>query len=153
VTLLNYEDRLQNELIQYGEKEGNMLKQIVRLRVGLVLFLGALLFCPSAFAMARDYGRDNRGDNKNDNRNNNKNDNRSDNRGERHYYRDGRWYKHDSAGHEIAVAALAIGALVESLPPQHTTVIVQNTPYYYDNTRYYQQLPDGSLVVVPPPRR
>ena len=126
-----------------------MLKQIVRWKVGLVLLLGTLLFCSSAFAMARDYGRDNRGDNRNDNRN----DKRGDNRGERHYYRDGKWYKHDSAGHEIAVAALAIGALIESLPPQHTTVIVQNTPYYYDNTRYYQQMPDGTLVVVPPPRR
>ena len=126
-----------------------MLKQIVRLRAGSVLLLGILLFCSSAFVMAQDNGRDNRGDHGNDN----KNDNRRDNRGERHYYRDGKWYKHDSLGHEIAVAALAIGALVEGLPPQHTTVVVQNTPYYYDNTRYYQQMPDGTLVVVPPPRR
>ena len=126
-----------------------MLKQIIRLKIGLVLLFGIALLCPSASAMARDYEGDSRGDHKNDDRN----DNRRDNRGERHYYRDGRWYKHDSAGHEIAVAALAIGALIESLPPQHTTVIVQNTPYYYDNTRYYQQMPDGTLVVVPPPRR
>jgi hypothetical protein len=125
--------------------EDDMLKQIVRWKVGLVLLLGIPLFCSSAFAMAQDYGRDNKGDHRGNDR--------KDNRGERHYYRDGRWYKHDSLGHEIAVTALAVGALVEALPPQHTTVIVQNTPYYYDNTRYYQQLPDGTLVVVPPPRR
>jgi hypothetical protein len=130
-----------------------MLKQIVRWRVGLMLLLGIPLFCSSVFAMAQDYGRDNRRDNKENDRRDNRGNDRKDSRGERHYYRDGRWYKHDSLGHEIAVTALAIGALMESLPPQHTTVIVQNTPYYYDNTRYYQQLPDGTLVVVPPPRR
>ncbi len=130
-----------------------MLKQIIRLRVFWVLLFGIAVLCPRASAMARDYERANKGDHREDDRGDRRNDNRGDNRGEKHYYRDGRWYKHDSAGHEIAVAALAIGALIESLPPQHTTVIVQNTPYYYDNTRYYQQMPDGTLVVVPPPRR
>ena len=122
-----------------------MLKKIGRLKVGLVLLMGALLFCSSAFAMAQDYGRDNRRDDRNDNR--------RDNRGERHYYRDGRWYKHASTGQDIVVAALAVGALVESLPPQHTTVVVQNNPYIYDNEHYFRQLPDGTFVVVEPPRR
>ena len=114
-----------------------MLKQIVRLRIGLVLLLGIPLFCSGAFAMGNNYREDNRGGN----------------RGDRHYYRDGRWYRHDSTGREIAVTALAIGALVESLPPQHTTVVVQGAPYYYDNSHYYQQSRDGSFVVVRPPRR
>ena len=126
-----------------------MLKQIARLRAGLALLLGILLFCSSAFAMGNNYRSDNRGDN----RGYNSNDNRGDNRGERHYYRDGRWYKHDSRGNEVSVADLVIGALVESLPPQHTTVVVQNTPYYYDNRHYYRQSPDGVYVVVEPPRR
>ena len=125
-----------------------MLKQIARLRVGLVLLLGILLFCSSAFANG-DFRPINRGDDRRDN----KGDNRRDSREERHYYRDGRWYKHDSRGNEISVADLVVGALVESLPPRHTTVVVQNTSYYYDDSRYYQRLPDGSFVVVQPPRR
>ncbi len=81
----------------------------------------------------------------------NKGYNRVDNRGDRHYYRDGRWYKHDSRGNEIAVAVLAIGALIESLPPQHTTVVVQGAPYYHDDNHYYRQAPHGGYVVVPAP--
>jgi hypothetical protein len=78
-------------------------------------------------------------------------DNRGYNREDRHYYRDGRWYKHDSMGHEIAVAVLAIGALVESLPPQRTTVVVQGTPYYHDDRYYYRQAPNGGYMVVSTP--
>jgi hypothetical protein len=109
-----------------------MLKQILRLRIGLVFLLGILLFCSSAFAMA---------------------DRSMLNGGERHYYRDGRWYKHDSRGHEITVAALAIGALIESLPPQHTTVVIQGTSYYHDDRYYYRQAPRGGYTVVAPPER
>jgi hypothetical protein len=72
-------------------------------------------------------------------------------RKERHYYRDGRWYKHDSRGNEIAVVALAIGALIESLPPQHTTVVVQNASYYHDGSYYYRKAPNGGYAVVSPP--
>ena len=125
-----------------------MLKHIARLRVGLVLLLGILLFCSGAFAMG-DRRDINRGNNGRDNRG----DNRGNNGGDRHYYRDGRWYKHDSRGREIAVDNIYVGARVESLPPQHTTVVIQGAPYYYDNSRYYRQLPDRSFVVVQPPRR
>jgi hypothetical protein len=76
---------------------------------------------------------------------------RGDNRGYRHYYRDGRWYKHDSRGNEIAVAVLAIGALIDSLPPRHTTVVVEGAPYYHDDRYYYRQAPNGGYVVVPAP--
>ena len=113
--------------------------------VVLILVLALALPYSGAFAMGDrreiDHRRDNRGDNGNYNG------------GERHYYRDGRWYKHDSTGNEIADDILAIGALVESLPPQHTTVVIQNTPYYYDNSHYYQRRPDNTYIVVEPPRR
>ena len=115
-----------------------MLKQIVRLRVGLVILLGgSLLLCSSAFAMGDTYGGHKRGDN----------------RGERHYYRDGRWYKRDQGGHEVTVADIVLGAIAESIPPQHETIVIQNAPYYYDNSHYYQRRPDNTYIVVVPPRR
>ena len=80
-------------------------------------------------------------------------DNRGYNGGDRHYYRDGRWYTHDSRGNEIAVDALAIGARIESLPPLHTTVVVQDAPYYRDDRYYYRQAPEGGYVVVPEPAK
>ena len=76
---------------------------------------------------------------------------RGDNRADRHYYRDGRWYKHDSSGNEIAVDILAIGALIESLPPIHTTVVVGGAPYYHDDRYYYRQVPNGGYAVVQAP--
>jgi len=88
---------------------------------------------------SREHRRDNRGDN------------RRDNGEERHYYRDGRWYKHDSRGNEISVSELVIGALVDSLPPRHTTVVVQNTQYYHDDRYYYREAPNGGYVVVTQP--
>ena len=112
-----------------------MLKQIARLRFCLVLLSGILLFCSSAVAMEVL----------------SKQDNRRDNRGDRHYYRDGRWYRHDSSGHEIAVTVLGNGAFVESLPPQHTTIVVQGAQYYHDDRYYYRQHPNGGYVVVPAP--
>jgi hypothetical protein len=72
-------------------------------------------------------------------------------RGDRHYYRDGRWYKHDSRGNEVAVADLVIGAIAESLPPQHTTVVIQGNSYYHDGNHYYKQAPSGGYMVVAPP--
>ena len=122
-----------------------MLKQIVRLRVVLVLLLGVVLFCSGAFAMGNDYGRRDSRDNRGDNRNYH---------GEgRHYYRDGKWYKHDQSGRDITVADIIIGAIAESIPPQHQTIVIQNTPYYYDDHHYYRQIPQGGYVVVEPPRR
>ena len=121
-----------------------MLKQIVRLRVGLVLLLGSLLFCSGALAMGDSYGGHREGDRR---------DNRGYNGEERHYYRDGRWYKHDSRGHEVTVADIVLGAIAESIPPQHQTIVIQNTPYYYDNSHYYQRRPDNTYIVVEPPRR
>ena len=131
-----------------------MLKQIARLRVGLVLLLGVILFCSGAFAMGDRRvlnSGNNRRDNKGDNRRDNRGDNRRDSREERHYYRNGRWYKHDSRGNEIAVTVLAIGAFIDALPPGHTTVVIQGAPYYHDDKHYYRQHPNGGYVVVAPP--
>ncbi len=77
----------------------------------------------------------------------------ADNHEERHYYRDGGWYRHDEGGHDVSVADLVVGAIADSLPPQHTTVVYQNTPYYYDNHHYYRQRSEGGYVVVEEPRR
>jgi hypothetical protein len=73
------------------------------------------------------------------------------NHGDRHYYRDGRWYRHDSRGNEISVDVLVTGALIESLPPQHTTVVIQGASYYHDDRYYYRQAPNGGYTVVSPP--
>ena len=71
--------------------------------------------------------------------------------GGRHYYNNGGWYRHGWFGFDIAVSALAIGALIDSLPPRYTTVVVAGSPYYYCNGYYYQPYPYGGYVVVPPP--
>lgn len=115
-----------------------MLKQIVRLRVGLVIFLGILLFYSAAFAMADRVVISSGG-------------NRGYHEGDRHYYRDGRWYKHDVRGNEIAVSILTPGLFIEALPPQHTTVVIEGSSYYHDDSHYYQQSPRGGYVVVAPP--
>jgi hypothetical protein len=101
-----------------------MLKQTLRFRSVLALVFGLSLLSLSAFAQGYNHGN-------------------------RYHYRDGRWYDHS----EVAVPDIAVGAEVESLPPQYTTVVVANTPYYYDNSRYYNRASDGSYVVVAAPVR
>ena len=119
-----------------------MLKQVLRFKVVLVILLMLSLFCPGVFA---------RGDDRGGNRGYVRVDNRGHNRGDRHYYRDGRWYRTGWFGFGIVVSALAIGALIDALPPRHTTVVVEGTPYYYDDRYYYRQAPQGGYVVVPAP--
>lgn len=126
-----------------------MLKQIAGLKVSLILLLSILFLCSDAFANGNNYGGPNRGDNRGYNRG----DNRNYSGGDRHYYRDGRWYRRDQSGHETTVADIVLGAIAESIPPQHQTIVIQNTPYYYDNSHYYQRRPDNTYVVVEPPRR
>ena len=120
-------------------------KRMRYLKVGLVVLLGVLLLCSGAFAMGDTYGGHHRRDDRGDNRRGNME--------ERHYYRDGRWYKRDQGGHEVTVADIVLGAIAESIPPQHQTIVIQNTPYYYDNSHYYQRRPDNTYIVVEPPRR
>jgi hypothetical protein len=123
-----------------------MFKQALRLKAAVVFLLMLTLFCPSAFAREGDRGRDD-GHGRSDNRGYS----REYNGGDRHYYRDGRWYRRGWFGFDVVVSALAIGALIESLPPQHTTVVVQGTPYYYGDNHYYRQATNGGYVVVSPP--
>lgn len=70
---------------------------------------------------------------------------------ERHYYQDGKWYRHGWFWLDTAVAALTVGALVDSLPPRCTTVVYGGVPYYYDGGYYYRSYPYGGYVVVQPP--
>jgi len=70
--------------------------------------------------------------------------------GRRYHYRDGRWYGRGWFGLELAVSALTIGAVVESLPYGYRTVVVAGQPYYYCDGYYYRYYPYG-YVVVPPP--
>jgi len=112
------------------QKEGNMIKNISRLRVVIILCLALALFCSDASA-ARG-GRGGGG-------------------GGRHYYRDGRWYRHGWLGFDVAVSALAIGALIDSLPPRYTTVVYGGVPYYYYDNVYCRPYPYGGYVVVPAP--
>ena len=70
--------------------------------------------------------------------------------GDMHYYRGDHWCRSGWFGLSVAVTALTIGALVEALPPRHTTVIVGNEPYYYYDGAYFRPAPSG-YVVVPAP--
>lgn len=120
-----------------------MLKKISScFRVALVISLMLTMVCPYAFA---------RGDDREGHRGYSRIDYRGSNRGDRYYYHDGEWYKPVWFGFGIAVAALAIGAIIDSLPPRHTTVVVEGTPYYYGDNHYYRQAPNGGYVVVQPP--
>ena len=71
--------------------------------------------------------------------------------GDRHYYRDGNWYRHDSRGREVVVTTLNPGVYIEALPPQHETIVIQGASYYHDSNYYYKQAPRGGYVVVAPP--
>ena len=123
-----------------------MIKQIARLRGVFAFLLGILLLYSGAFAMEV---LPNRGDDRRDNRE----DNRRDSREERHYYRNGNWHKRDSRGNEINVTVLSIGAIVRSLPPRHTTVVVEGARYYRDDRHYFRRRPEGGYVVVREPVR
>lgn len=105
-----------------------MIKYILKSRVLIVLCLVLALCASDAFAWGGGHHD-----------------------GGRHYYRDGRWYRHGWLGFDIAVSALTIGALVDSLPPRYTIVYAGNMPYYYCNNVYYRSYPYGGYEVVPAP--
>ena len=109
-----------------------MLRQILKFKVLIILCLALALCSSEAFARGGDE-RGGRGG------------------GDHHYYRDGRWYRHGWFWFDTAVAALTIGALVDSLPPRYTTVAYGGVPYYYYDNYYYRPYPQGGYVVVAPP--
>jgi len=117
-----------------------MKKEIMKFRVALVLCLLSALLCQEAFAFGGGRGPGQRGG-----------DGSRGGKSERYYYRGDRWYRHGWLGFDIAVSALALGALVDSLPPRRTTVIINNTPYYYCDNIYYRPYEYGGYVVVQPP--
>ena len=119
-----------------------MLKRNLRFRTALTLIFGLSLLCVGACAQADDNQGDNQGDH-----HRNQRDNHSNQR-DRYHYRDGHWYGHG----EVIVSDPAIGAVVETLPPQNAIVVVGNSSYYYDNTRYYSRSSDGAYIVVAAPR-
>lgn len=70
--------------------------------------------------------------------------------GARYHYHGDHWQRIGWFGFGAAVAVLTVGALVEALPPRHTTVIVGSEPYYYYDGTYFRPTP-GGYVVVPAP--
>jgi len=118
-----------------------MLKQNLRFRRVYALIFGLALLCLGAYAQADD-----RGDNhQRDNYRNHEDSHRYD--GDRYHYREGHWY----GRRDVVVSDVPIGSVIESLPPEYTTVVVGSNSYYYDNTRYYSRSPDGTYVVVERP--
>ena len=109
------------------------MKKFLRFHTVVVLCLVLALACPPAFA---DRGR---------------HDVRPHKRGPVHHYRDGRWYRDSFLWFDTAVTFLAIGALVDRLPPRHTTVVYSGVPYYYADGYYYRVYDQGGYVVVQPP--
>jgi len=78
-------------------------------------------------------------------------DYREEGRQDRYYYRDGKWHRSGLFGTSVVVSALAIGAFIDSLPPSHTTIVVEGTPYYHDDRYYYRESSRGGYVVVSEP--
>ncbi len=103
-----------------------MLKQILRFRVVVVIFIVLSLFCSSeAFAWGH--------------------------RDDRYYFHGGRWYKPSRFWFDVAVPVITIGAIVESLPSGYTTVVVRGAPYYYYDNVYFQTYQSGGYIVAPSP--
>jgi hypothetical protein len=138
------------------------LKHVLTFKVTLVFLLMMTFFCPicpNAFARQNDYRGNNRNENRVESRGDNRVENRSYNkkyikeynRGERYYYRGGNWHKSGWFGFGAVVSALAIGAFIEALPPNHQTVVVEGNSYYHDDRYYYRPLPEGGYVVVSTP--
>ncbi len=64
------------------------------------------------------------------------------------YHRHHDWGRGQHAG--FFGGGLVLGAVLASLPQEHTTVVVAGSPYYYCNGVYYQACPSGYMIVNPP---
>ena len=67
-----------------------------------------------------------------------------------YYWRGDRWWGPGWFGFDVAVSALAIGAMVEALPRGYTTVVVGGVPYYCYGNLYYRPCSGGYVVVQEP---
>jgi hypothetical protein len=121
-----------------------MLRKSYKFTAVVVIVSGLALALPYSDAFAQPHGGRRGGNGPGVN-------SREQRGGDRHYYRNGGWYRHGWLGFDIAVSTLAIGSLIDSLPPRHTTVVVAGTPYYYSDNYYYRPYAYGGYVVVPPP--
>ncbi|MDD5422201.1 MAG: DUF6515 family protein [Candidatus Omnitrophota bacterium] len=72
-------------------------------------------------------------------------------RGGWHHYSNGHWYRDGLLWFDTAVSVLAIGALIDRLPPRYTTVVYAGVPYYYAEGYYYRPYDRGGYIVVQPP--
>jgi len=76
---------------------------------------------------------------------------RHDRHGRDHYhYSDGNWYKRPWFWFGFGAAALTLGAIVNSLPPDYETVYVNGVPYYYYDNVYYRPHLRRYIVVDKP---
>ncbi len=71
-------------------------------------------------------------------------------RREAYHWRGGHWYRSGWFWGGAVVSALALGALVASLPPRYTVVRTGGLTYYYDGSYYYRACPGGYEVVPAP---
>ena len=126
-----------------------MSTKSLRFTAVVILILGLALALPCSDAVAQPHGGDRHDGSRPGGGPGESGHERGDEN--RHYYRNGSWYRHGWFGFDIAVSALAIGALIDSLPPRYNTVVIAGTPYYYSDNYYYQPYPYGGYVVVPPP--
>ena len=130
-----------------------MLRQTLKKCRGTIVFCLLLgLLCSNAFAAQHGGGRNTYHGGRNNYRGGNYSyhGGNYNYHGDRYRYHDGRWYKSDLFWFEAGITALAVGAIVASLPPSHTTVVVEGAPYYYYENTYFRPIPDG-YVVVPAP--
>jgi hypothetical protein len=106
------------------------MKKLSSFRILIVLCLVLALACSEAYAWGGGWHGGGRG---------------------YHYYRGGRWYQHGWFWFDTAVAALTLGALVDTLPPRYTTVVYSGVTYYYSDGYYYRPYDYGGYMVVAPP--
>jgi hypothetical protein len=107
-------------------KEANMLKDILKVKLWVAILLSGIFIFSSFPAFAWEH------------------------HGDRYHFRENRWYRSGWFGFDVAVSALALGAVVASLPGGYSTVVVGGMPYYYYDDIYYRPAPDGYVVVERP---
>lgn len=123
------------------------MKHILKNKFWAIVVICIVFALSSEDAFARDgHGGGNRGGRGGSNRGHG-----FEGRHSRYYYHNDGWHRHGWVGSDIAFSAIAIGALIDSLPPSCTTVVYEGVPYYYCNGYYYRPYADCGYMVVEPP--